>query len=469
MPELARKVSEIPLSQTDRLNTVRESMLRNVRKSLNAYSGPLREDADKLMADILAASDLPTAQRTRVVRRLIEAFYQRNAGTLATSVGQLVEDTSAYVQRYERTLAAYHVQKRFKLKDLPGPGDVEKISAYETAYYQQYGQAGVQASTAYQLRGARQELAEREVAAARRAAQAQGRALSAAREEAIRARLGQAKPVTTGDKLAVKNLYRYTGDLSLSTRMHGPVAEQSREATRVILRQIRESESLGSASREIHRLLKDKVGAPPGGGEKLPKLMQQLSDAGKALAKGDPRARDQINATLKRINKYQRQLRSGRTVQNGYVELLERLKSPKVRAETIANAVDSWSYWKQRYHAEKWMRTESAAAYRTSQIEGDLDKPWVVGYKWLLFAAGHAKWVKTKPGNLTAYGGKHCICEQMHGQILSKEVALQYPRGGHPHCMCSLRPVFDLDKMVETPITPSEKEWLAQPDDPLPA
>jgi len=234
------------------------------------------------------------------------------------------------------------------------------------------------------------------------------------------------------------------------------------------LRSIRESEQVGRAAREMQRLLKDK-GLTLAKNDRLPKLIDQLQQAGRQLARneGDPTAMRQWRRQIAKLQRYQESLVKNGTVQNGYVELLQNIASDENAHRRIGKTVKQWSYWKQRYRAEAWIKTESATAFRAAQLHKDRGKKWITAYRWRMYAKTHSAWTsrgkkagKGGPGKSKKLGGAHYICEVLDGQIISKDVAAQHPRGGHPHCNCTFEPVMDKSKLYSDEPDQEFDDWF---------
>ena len=120
----------------------------------------------------------------------------------------------------------------------------------------------------------------------------------------------------------------------------------------------------------------------------------------------------------------------------------------------IDRAIRQQVSFKQKYNAERILRTETMAAYKADQVLSDQKHDFVVGYIWRMNRAARAGFVRrrtSKSGRIIGAkkyrrGGRRrrCVCEALAGKRLSKEaVAGKTARlMAHPHCMCWLEPVM---------------------------
>jgi hypothetical protein len=451
----------LPASQADKLFDIREAMLRNMVAAVEDYDALLQPAAERLRQEIRRAEGLPRAKRSRAVRAAVRRFYGTAGTGLGQAIGGLFADADGFVQRYERGLVDYRVSERLDPEAaLAGSEAVAGIAG---------GAGGAGAAVALAARQLGTEPAPEAVAAVRREAvddMGQGfKRRMAAGERAVAdlRRAGEMQP------------YPDQGLQQLSKRIHGQALADSREASRVVLRAIREGQNVEEAARDLQRLV-GKRGLVVGGKEELPRLVRELKDAGRALAAaGGPAEQAEWSRVRRQLARYTRGLKPGSTVQKGYVELLRRLQRPKFRLDQLDGVVDRWGYWKQRHVAERHIRTQQAAAYRARQVEQDArQRAWIVGYIWRLNRRAHTKWVKGgrslgKPGPLIrgrrpsgrkALGGARCICEVMNGKLISVETAREYPNGGHPHCNCTFEPVYNRAAMLSAPVTAEEERLL---------
>nr|DAF07740.1 MAG TPA: minor capsid protein [Caudoviricetes sp.] len=143
---------------------------------------------------------------------------------------------------------------------------------------------------------------------------------------------------------------------------------------------------------------------------------------------------------------------------------IARLNTPYVRAayNEVAAAVDdgnevrlqkaiySATQEKARYHAERIARTENARAYADGQMNRYLDDEDVVAFQWKL-SANHPRYdICDFYANADLYGlGKG---------VYPKD---KFPRlPAHPHCMCHIKPLTELDIDVNKRHTNLEQAGL---------
>lgn len=447
----------LPESQQQRILAIRAQMYQDAQAAVRRYSGPLRERADVLMDKVWKARNNP-----RRVRALCKGFWANGVQPLADAVSDVVMDAVLYAERYEEMLVSYKVARRHGLKDVPGPKDVKAVGDYETYFHLNYGEPGARAAMAYAYRQARTRQKKRGIMAEYERSRKQGsKTGTRAARKRLRAfeRYGTAPSKTRGDQLIRKHRRPWQGVDGLSRHLHGTAATEGQEMSRVVLRSIRESERASSAARELQRLVKLE-GHAVGAGSKRPKLIDDLLEAGEALQHNaqDPEVWAQWEKAQRRIKRYTTTLAPRGTVQTAYLEVLQDVQSDSFRAKDIRKAVDKWSYQKQRYQAERIIKTEQATAHRIEQMEKQKGQSWIVGYRWQMAAQLHATKMR-KRGGRKKLGGKRCICEVMDQTVMSPEVAREYPQGGHPHCLCTFVPVYSEKGMMEAPITSDEDAW----------
>jgi hypothetical protein len=111
---------------------------------------------------------------------------------------------------------------------------------------------------------------------------------------------------------------------------------------------------------------------------------------------------------------------------------------------------------KQRYNAERLLKTEQQIAFKQAQISRDEKTSFIIGYIWKMNRGARRQYVRrTKLSKNKKFGGRRrrCICEELDGQQISIEAARERPIG-HPHCMCSLIPVYGKGSLLS--LTPEE-------------
>jgi hypothetical protein len=205
------------------------------------------------------------------------------------------------------------------------------------------------------------------------------------------------KKTWSGDPLARRHLTPWS-KIKRPTKLIRDGAESSaREATRIVTRSIKDAESVGSSARSLQTYL---------GKARKPRIIRDFEKAGERLARSSGEIREWA-ALKKRMRKYYSKLRIGSTTQSAYIELLQDIE--KWGPAQVDKAVEKWTYWKQRYNAERIIRTETATAYRQRQVASDKARPWIIGYRWVLNRGLHRKFVARKPGKLKKFGGRHWV------------------------------------------------------------
>jgi hypothetical protein len=410
----------------NRLLAIRNKMITDTAGALADLEKLLRRSADKVRREIIKALDLPPARQSARVRRLLESYHAADASLIAAATVDNQYLAATLADQYARTMAIAHAD----VLGVEAPGvTTENLR-------------GLKVSD----RGAAKLLKERTLG--------------------IGAPLP--KPQTEGDKLAQENLTRFRGTGDISERLHGKATVNSREAARQVLRGIKETDTVANSAREMQRILR-REGTRVAANDQLPRLLRDLEKAARSVSnRGSPADKRAWNQIIRRLNRYQAGLRETGTVRKAYLELLQTVQSTGFKHESIGRVIERWTYYKQRYRAEVWVRTETATAYRNLQLEQDKGTPWIIGYIWRMHRQTHKRWTKgrkvgrrvVRPGKRKKFGGKHCICEVLNGKRLSIETAKEFPNGGHPHCNCSLEPIFSRRKMRDTPFTDEELEFL---------
>lgn len=420
------ELTPLPDSDRERLRAIRDAQLRDIREAVNTYARPIRTEANALIDLVDRVQDNPA-----LVLAAIRAFHVKHHRRLAGFVANMVENAATVASRYDELINDFGVRARRDLPGQPRGPDPRAIAASEVRFRTTLGAPGASAAVA-------------------------------------RARLGTRPPQRAGipqrfpgDAEALRRLrpFRGTPAANVSERLHGRGVATSREASRVILRGIQESQSLDVAARELIQELKKK-GLNLAENQQVPRLIRELKASGTALARraDDPAARAAWRKTLREIDRFQKGLLKGGTVQNAYLELLQNAR--KFGPERVGQITDNWTYWKTRQQAERWIRTESAVAYRSAQAEKDQPKPWVVGYRWNLTRAVHSRYTRRLFGKKGRRGRIACVCEHMDGKIISKETLAEYPGGGHPHCSCWFEPIVDRSRMTGGFVSREEDERL---------
>lgn len=240
---------------------------------------------------------------------------------------------------------------------------------------------------------------------------------------------------TRGNVRAALAYAKERASIPLSRALHRVTVGQTRQAALQVNRAIREAQSLQNASRDLVKAIKG-VGAK----EKLPKLVKRTLKQTKKL---DRVTGGLLKPEVKKLSSYLKKLKPGGRMRGAYIELVDDLQKNKAGNA----AIDKWVYQKQRYNAERIIKTETQAAFRRAQINASIGKPWVVGYIW----------------HLNRGGGTHtpCVCDTMDGTVVPADKAEQWLYGAHPFCNCTFEQVVDMPTLRKTGITDSERIWLA--------
>jgi hypothetical protein len=180
-----------------------------------------------------------------------------------------------------------------------------------------------------------------------------------------------------------------------------------------------------------------------GANEKVPAIMKQLRKAGTTLHRRGPEAGfNEWQRSMRRIERYANRLaKDGRMRAN----LLEVLQNERRNVgQSVDDITRHWMADKQRYNAERIIKTEQQIAFKNAQISRDAEVGFIIGYIWKMNRGARRNFVKTvKLRKNKKFGGRRrrCICEELDGKQISIEEAKARPIG-HPHCMCSLIPVY---------------------------
>ena len=216
---------------------------------------------------------------------------------------------------------------------------------------------------------------------------------------------------------------------------------------------VREGRALEKTARDLI------AGAPKlGAGQSLPQGLERVVKAAKSL---DPKA---FKRAVAAVEKYAQRIvdpatgtRALKDARGGYAEALQILK--RGGPEATDKAMERWLDEKQRYNADRIVRTEAAASYRAREGQQIKKNDRIVGLIWRLSKGARKGYVsRTKVPKRGKSAGRRCICEAMADQTFPKEVLEEYPRGGHPHCMCFFERVYASGDIEETAFADGEEE-----------
>lgn len=207
----------------------------------------------------------------------------------------------------------------------------------------------------------------------------------------------------------------------------------------------------------------------------LPQHVEELRDAARAAASGDPAARRKYEQTVERWSRRVEALGQGagrepgaHTVRSSTQRLITELR--EAQADQVDAIVDRWVLDRARYQARQIARHETVEAYRDGYKRSTEDNPAVVGYRW----------------TLSPRHPRPDICDLYANQNLYGLGPGGYPPGElpatpHPNCLCVQTAIVDrfhtrreLARLRGEPEPPREwevgghetaAEWLAkQPD-----
>lgn len=232
----------------------------------------------------------------------------------------------------------------------------------------------------------------------------------------------------------------------ISKDLHVRAAKAAQEVVSQGMTAVREAKSLTEAATKlIHQVEGRIVGARTtktrlGQGLKQTRLMADLERAGNALnARGGPRALKDWQAVRTRLRAYMRRLDESGRIKFSFLDLLQRTSDTS--AKGINRALEQHAAFRQKYVAERIVRTEEATEFKRAQFAEDDKDPRIIGYYWRMMRAARRGYVKRtkvpKSGK-----SKRCVCELLDGTRVSKERAREKPMG-HPHCMCVFEPIFE--------------------------
>jgi hypothetical protein len=296
---------------------------------------------------------------------------------------------------------------------------------------------------------------------------AQGARVSVARTIVSNSPAPPASTATAPQKLANANIKKVSENHPLSSRLHASAIQHEREIVQHAVHAVSEHRAMGDAGKRLIAQVENK-GVDLGGGQNVPKLLQNLADKARGLAvEAGPAAQREMALAIQRAEKYTAGLAENSRTYTAWREAIDRIQ--KQGAKGVDEALNRWGVEKQRYNAERILQTETMAAYRSEQYLRDKEKPYVVGYIWRMNKGARKRFVKRvaptrsfpMPGQ-PKKSGKHgrCICELLDGKRLGRDAPAEYPRGGHPHCCCWFEPVVDQRLVLDAPITANERaKW----------
>lgn len=215
--------------------------------------------------------------------------------------------------------------------------------------------------------------------------------------------------------------------LSLSARYH----RNHRRFAEVARRQIVASARAGESIQRVAERLLDQ-GDPV---VRLPQHVEELRDAARLAATGDPHAvRDYERVVGRWRRRIERLGQGGRpggyTVRSATQRLVRDLRGAS--AEQIDRSVDHWVLDRARHQARTVARHETVEAYRGAYERRAADSPAVVGFRW----------------QLSGRHPKPDVCDLLANQDLHGLGAGGYPAGEvppipHTNCLCTRVAITD--------------------------
>jgi hypothetical protein len=229
----------------------------------------------------------------------------------------------------------------------------------------------------------------------------------------------------------------------LSKTLHGDQVAANRKIYREVRAAIRDSRHMSRATTELIRVARTRT-TGLGANDRLLNALQDVQKAGDALYRhGTPEALAKWRKSLRSVKRYTYRLATDGRMRPTLLEGLRKLE--KAGPAQVDNVIEYWTAEKQRYNAERIIRTEQQIAFKEAQIAADSEIKAIIGYIWRMNRAARSGYVKRtklpRSGKKLLGRRRRCICEALDGKQISVEAARARPIG-HPHCMCSLIPVY---------------------------
>ena len=433
----------IPADVIARRNEIRDAQIDAVEEAAEKLDERLGAAAHESIQRIKASG-----YKAAVIRQEVKRIVANTKSEVAKVVAEQIQDAALYADRADEVIRAWEIKTRLNAGSIG-----EAISPSEVRRARAGSKVGSEAA-----------IARERVAALRtpmKASEALRKFGADAGKKPIDPRFTGDKAIQTVRKMdptAIKS----ASEVSLSRRLHGASAANLDDVNRAIGRVIRESTNYDAAQKV---LIKD---AQLGGKVKLTKPLENLRDAGRRLAKAS--AGGDQEALRKATKEWDRQFRGIEKLasrlkdeRSGYRELLQDLRGAKVK--NLDNALDKWLSQKQRYNANRIVNTEAAAAYRARELKLNEGKKYITGAYWRLNTGARRGFVKRikptlKPSKSKSWKkGNRCICEMMAGEFFSMAAIRDYPRMGHPHCLCFWEWTYDRSELVNGEVTKADLDW----------
>lgn len=392
-----RDLMTLPRSQWNRVQRLRGELLDHLADAANDLGAGLDGDVERAIATIKRSK-----YNSRVIRREVRRLVRSHYGALGEALAGQIEHAASMGQRYSEVMDAFAVTG--------GKGAPISGSAMERLLRE--GRAT-----------ARQALAT-EVLLSQPAA----------------------TPVkeSVADRIMRREIKPWRAVRVPSSRLHGRAVKATREINTQIMAAVRESKQLTASATDLIRAVRKTGAGEVGGNAKLSKLMGRVQDAGQALnRRGGPEALEEWRVVRKQLHHYMRRLAEGGRTRSSMLELLQHTSDTS--AKGIDRAIRQHAAFKQKYAAERLIKSETMASYKAEQIFADQKHNFIVGYIWRMNRAARSGFVRrrtSKSGRII--GGKRyrrggrrrrCVCEELDGKRLSLEMV----RGrsarliAHPH------------------------------------
>ena len=219
--------------------------------------------------------------------------------------------------------------------------------------------------------------------------------------------------------------------INLSERLHRVAIH--REIRRQVRRSVLVGAQLDETGRELVRYARD-LGMGQADTIQLPKILEKLRFLGREInliGGGDPQLWRAWKKQLRKVERYAVKLKDSRGMYREALRILD-----KHGPEAIDQALNRWMGEKQRYYAERIVRTESAAAKRAREGDQIAKNRRIVAVIWRMSRGARRGYVRRTKKRRFGGGGARCICETLEGQEFPPSAVAEFPRMGHPHCYC---------------------------------
>lgn len=309
---------------------------------------------------------------------------------------------------------------------------------------------------AHGLEGVRPIVTGAEIAEGRVAAKQVERAAMAAEVPGTGSTLTRAteRPATRAERI-LNRVAPAGKQASFSESLHGDTKALTEGSQRAIGRAIREMINADAAGKALIQATSE-AGGMLGAKQRVPKLLQEYVDALRridrvaSLSPDEARiAHAELEATRRKLDRYVSGLAERR---GGYLEFRQIIDAKGPAG--VDRALERWLSEKQRYNAERIMRTETAAARRIAEHEKRKDNPLLIGYVWRLSTRSRKGFEHRTSPTMKPPKGIHgrrdgggtrgrCMCEFMAGRVFGRDLPEKWPRGAHPQCLCWYEPIFN--------------------------